>query len=74
MDYEKELATGTFHIRLFQYLRMYSAQDEFEAFTDETVFHYDMDNGRYTISFLDLKTKADEETLKFLERNNVKLN
>ena len=74
MNYEKELETGTFHIRLHQYLRMYASEQELAEMSDDTVLHYDMGTGISTISYADLKQKSDEETIKFLERYNVDLN
>ena len=73
MDYEKELATGTFHIRLHQYLRMYASEQELAEMTEDNVLHFDMETGTYTISYEDLKKKSDEETLKFLEKHNIDL-
>lgn len=74
MSTEKDLETGTFHIRLLQYTRMYTTPKEMKKLKDEDVMFFDMPDGRYSITWLDLKKKADEETLQFLERNNVKLN
>lgn len=74
MDYEKELATGTFHIRLHQYLRMYTSEQELAEMADDNVLHFDMETGAYTISYADLKQKSDEETVKFLEKHNIDLN
>ena len=73
MDYEKELATGTFHIRLHQYLRMYTSEQELAEMTEDNVLHFDMETGTYTISYEDLKKKSDEETLKFLDKHNIDL-
>ena len=73
MDYEKELATGTFHIRLHQYLRMYASEQELAEMAEDNVLHFDMETGAYTISYEDLKKKSDEETLKFLDKHNIDL-
>ena len=66
-----ELASGTFHIRLLKYVEMYTSKEEIEELNDDTVMYFEMEDGRYTISFNDLKVKADEETIIFLEKNKI---
>ena len=66
-----ELASGTFHIRLLKYVEFYASAEEIEELNDETVMYFEMEDGTYTISFNDLKVKADEETIAFLEKNKI---
>jgi len=66
-----ELASGTFHIRLLKYVEMSTTEEEYESLNDETVLYFEMEDGQYTISFNDLKVKADAETLDFLEKNKI---
>lgn len=68
---EVELASGTFHIRLLKYVEMYTSEEEYSELNDDTVMYFELEDGRYTISFNDLKVKADEETLLFLDKNEI---
>lgn len=66
-----ELASNTFHIRLLKYVEFSTTEEEYNELNDETVMFFEMEDGRYTISFNELKVKADEETLIFLENNKI---
>jgi|688.fasta_scaffold1471055_1 hypothetical protein len=63
-----------FHIRLRIFYDKYTSEEEKEVQLDSDVLHYDFDErGKYSITFGDLKTKSNEETSKFLVRNDVKI-
>mgnify|MGYP000025345766 CR=1 FL=1 len=68
MNYKDELETGTLHIRLLKYFYLYASEEELNQMDDEYVFDFELEDGIYTISFLDLKVKADDETTAFLKK------
>jgi len=64
----------TFHIRLRILYDKYSTQEEKEAQLDDDVMHYDFDElGKYTITWKELREKSNEETSRFLVKNDVKI-
>lgn len=76
-NYEKEMASGTLHIRMLKYLMISATQEEMDSFTEEETINLEFDNGFYGIQFGDLKIKADEETtallVKYKDLNDIKI-
>jgi hypothetical protein len=62
----------SFHIRLLIYYNQYTSDEEQEKQQDTDVLFFDFPDGRYSITYLELKEKADEETIIFNEKNNIK--
>ena len=60
---------GTLHIRLLLYYNEYTTEDEREDQKDEDILFFELEDGRYSIRYIDLKLKADEETLAYMEKN-----
>jgi hypothetical protein len=70
---QNKLNSGRFHIDMLQYLKLYTTEEELAKLDDKTVLHLSADEGRYDISYEDLKKKADKETLGFLDEKNLEL-
>ena len=60
---------GTLHIRLLLYYNEYTTEQEREDQKDEDILFFELEDGRYSIRYGDLKLKADEETLAYMEKN-----
>lgn len=60
---------GTLHIRLLLYYNEYTTEQEREDQKDEDILFFELEDGRYSIRYIDLKLKADEETLAYMEKN-----
>ena len=63
----------TFHIRLLKFYYLMTSQEEQQAQKDDDVLFFEFDEGKYSITFLDLKEEADKETIELFKRNNVDL-
>ena len=62
----------TLHIRLLLYYNEYTTEEERENQKDDDILFFEMEEGRYSIRYIDLKRKADEETLVYMEKNKAK--
>lgn len=62
----------SFHIRLMLYYNQYTSDEEKEKQQDTDVLFFDFPDGRYSITYLDLKERADLETILFTSKNNIK--
>ena len=60
---------GTLHIWLLLYYNEYTTEQEREDQKDEDILFFELEDGRYSIRYGDLKLKADEETLAYMEKN-----
>lgn len=60
-----------FHAKLLMYYEN-ALQDKYKAKPDEIIC-FDFPTGEYSIRYEDLKLRADEETLEFLDANNLEL-
>jgi hypothetical protein len=59
---------GTLHIRLLLYYNQYASDEEKENQEDTDILFFEMEEGRYSIRYGDLKIKADEETVAYIEK------
>lgn len=64
----------TLHIRLLLFYNEYTNKEEKENQKDDDILFFEMENGRYSIRYRDLKQKADEETIIFIEKNGGDIN
>ena len=64
---------GTLHIRLLLYFNEYTTQEERENQKDDDILFFEMEGGRYSIRYIDLKQKADEETIQYIKDNDGEL-
>lgn len=58
----------TLHIRLLLFYNNYTNEEEREKQKDNDILFFTFDEGKYSIKYEDLKRKADEETILFLEK------
>lgn len=58
---------GTLHIRLMLYYNEYTTEEERENQKEDDILFFELEGGRYSIRYADLKTKADEETVAYIE-------
>lgn len=54
---------ATFHIRLLKYYFRYANEEEQVNQEDEDILHFEFGDMTYSIKFIDLKLKADAETI-----------
>lgn len=59
------------HIRLLTFYNMYTNEKEKLKQLDDDILFFEFTEGRYSITYEDLKKKADEETLVFLAKHNI---
>ncbi|CAB4153762.1 hypothetical protein UFOVP639_27 [uncultured Caudovirales phage] len=59
----------TLHIRLLIYYNEYASEEEKENQEDTDILFFEMEEGRYSIRYGDLKRRADEETIAYIENN-----
>jgi hypothetical protein len=63
-----------FHLRLFRYYYLYTTEEERKQQKDTDILFFELDNTTtYSIRYLDLKQRADEETKQFLEEKNLQI-
>jgi hypothetical protein len=62
----------TFHIRLLMFYNQYTDSEEKQNQKDDDILFFDFPDGRYSIRFLELKQRADLETINFTNKNNIK--
>ncbi len=64
----------TLHIRLLLFYNEYTNTEEKENQKEDDILFFELENGRYSIRYRDLKQKADEETIIFIEKNGGDIN
>lgn len=64
---------NTFHIRLLRYYYLMTSIKEQNKQKDDDILFFDFPEGKYSITFLNLKEEADKETIDLFERNNIDL-
>lgn len=64
----------TLHIRLLLYYNEYTNEEEKENQKEDDILFFEMEEGRYSIRYGDLKRKADEETIAYIEKNGGDIN
>lgn len=64
----------TLHIRLLLYYNEYTTEEERENQKEDDILFFEMEEGRYSIRYKDLKQKADEETIAYIENNGGDIN
>lgn len=64
----------TLHIRLLLYYNEWTTEEERENQKDDDILFFEMEEGRYSIRYIDLKIKADEETVAYMEKNKANEN
>lgn len=65
---------GTFHIRLLLYYNEYASEEEKEKQEETDILFFELEEGRYSIRYGDLKKRADEETIAYVENNGGDIN
>ena len=60
-----------FHIRLMHYYNITMEHSIEEPSQDTDILHFTFPEGDYSIQFLELKQRADQETLEFLTKHQI---
>jgi len=64
----------TLHIRLLLYYNEYTTEEERENQKEDDILFFEMEGGRYSIRYEDLKRRADEETIEYVKNNGGDIN
>ena len=69
--YSEQSTQPYFHLRLFRYYYLYTTEIERRKQKDTDIIFFEFEDGRYSIKYLDLKIKADQDTSELIANNKI---